>query len=417
MNQFNVLPKIIKIRQRFSAPKIENIAETLTQELQRLSLGDTLKPGHSVAVTAGSRGISNIGLVLRKVLDHLKALGAQPFIVPAMGSHGGATAQGQLKLLSHYGITEASMGAPVKSSMNVVKIATSPFGFPVYIDKYASEADHIVLVNRVKPHTRFSGKIESGVVKMLLVGLGKHQGASLYHRAILEYPFDEIAFNLVPVILQKLPVLCGIAIVENARGEIAELKALQPEEFLEEEPKLLHRVYELTPKLPLDTVDLLVVDEMGKDISGTGMDTTIIGRKDGSPFKIKRIFVRDLTERSNGNACAVGLADFTTRRLVDKINLKDTYINCITGNRPEGAKIPMAFDSDREAIVQALSTLGLVEPQEAKTVRIKNTNELEVLHVSEPCMPQLREKKDIDIISGPEEWAFDPAGNLLPLGL
>jgi hypothetical protein len=412
-----MLPKMVKIRQRFPAPRVGDLAEEITHELQRLPLGNTLRPGDTVAVTAGSRGISNIALLLRKVIDYLKGLGARPFIVPAMGSHGSATAQGQLKLLAHYGITEDSMGVPIKSSMNVVKIATSPFGFPVYIDKYASEANHIVLVNRIKPHTRFSGRIESGIVKMLLVGLGKHQGAVLYHKAIIEYPFDELAFSLVPTVLQKLSILFGLAVVENAYGEAAELKALVPEEFLEEEPRLLQRAYELMARLPLDTIDFLIVDEMGKDISGTGMDTTIIGRKDSSPVKIKRIFVRDLTERSNGNACGIGLADFTTRRLVDKINLKDTYINCITGNRPEGAKIPMAFDSDREAVVQALSTLGLVEPQEAKTVRIKNTNELEVLQVSEPCMPQLEDRKDIDIISGPEEWAFDTAGNLLPLDL
>ncbi len=416
-----MFPRMIKIRQSALGGSalggVEGVAEAVTQELQQLSLGDILEPGHTVAVTAGSRGISNIGLVLRRVIDHLKGLGARPFIVPAMGSHGGATAQGQTRLLAHYGITETSMGVPIKSSMNVLKIATSPFGFPVYIDKYASEADHTVIVNRIKPHTRFSGRIESGIVKMLLVGLGKHQGASIYHRAILEYPFDEIAFNLVPIVLQRLSVLYGLAIIENARGETAELKALRPGDFLEEEPKLLQRAYELTAKLPLTAIDLLVVDEMGKDISGTGMDTTVIGRKDNSPLKIKRIFVRDLTEMSNGNACGIGLADFTTKRLVDKINLKDTYINCITGLRPEGAKIPIAFDTDREAIEQALSTLGLVEPHEAKIVRIKNTRDLETLYVSESCMPQLRDRKDIDILSEYMDWAFDAAGNLLPLNL
>jgi hypothetical protein len=410
-----MLPRMVKLRQRLPAPRVEDVAGAVTQELKRLPLNDTPKPGQSVAVTAGSRGISNMVPILHTILEHLKSLGAQPFIVPAMGSHGGATSQGQLKLLAHYGITEASMGVPIKSSMNVVKVATSPFGFPVYIDKYASEADHIVLVNRIKPHTRFSGKIESGVVKMLLVGLGKHQGASLYHKAILEYPFDELAFNLVPVLLQKLSVLYGLAIVENASGETAELKVLLPEEFLEEEPKLLRRAYGLMAKLPLETIDLLVVDEMGKDISGTGMDTTIIGRKDTSLIKIKRILVRDLTERSNGNAIGIGFADFTTRRLVDKINLKDTYINCITALRPEGAKIPIALDTDREAIAQALSTLGLVEESGAKIVRIKNTRELETLYVSEPCVSQLRDRQDTDILSNPEEWAFDKEGNLHPL--
>lgn len=406
---------MIKIRQRISVPNLEDVPQALTLELQHISLENILKPGHRVAVTAGSRGISNIVPILRKVLDHLRAFGAQPFIVPSMGSHGGATAQGQLKLLAHYGVTEASMGVPIKSSMNVVKIVTSPFGFPVYIDKYASEADHIVVVNRIKPHTRFSGKIESGIVKMLLVGLGKHMGASLYHKALMEYPFDEMAFTIVPVLLQRLSILYGLAIIENSDGETVELKALLAGEFLEEETKLLQRAYELMVKLPLNAIDLLIVDEMGKDISGTGMDTTIIGRKDNSSIKIKRIFVRDLTERSNGNACGIGLADFTTRRLVDKIKLKDTYVNCITGLRPEGAKIPIAFDTDREAIEQALNTIGLVEPQEAKIVRIKNTSKLETLLVSEPCMPQLQDKKDLDIMSEPEEWVFDQSGNLLPL--
>ncbi len=410
-----MLPRIAKIRQKFPARKLEDVAKALTVELGGLSLGDILKPGDTVAVTAGSRGIANIDIILQKLIEYLKYMGARPFIVPAMGSHGGATAQGQLKLLAHYGITEASMGVPIRSSMNVVKIATSPFGFPVYMDKYATEANHIVLVNRIKPHTRFSGKIESGVIKMLLVGLGKHQGASLYHRAILDYSFDDMAFNIVPVVLQRLSVLFGLAIIENTFGETTELRVLRPEEFLEEEPKLLLKAYELTAKLPVGNIDLLIVDEMGKDISGTGMDTTVIGKKDNSAIKIKRIFVRDLTDKSNGNACGIGLADFTTRRLVNKINLKDTYVNCITGLRPEGAKIPIAFDTDKEAIEQALGTLGIIEPHEARIVRIKNTREMEILHVSESYVPQLKERKDVEILSELEEWVFDPNGNLPPL--
>ena len=273
-----------------------------------------------MAVTAGSRGISAIATITRTVIDTLKAMGARPFIVPAMGSHGGATAQGQTNVLAGYGITESDMGASIKSSMDVVDMGMSPFGFPVYIDKFASEADHIVLINRVKTHTRFSGSIECGLVKMLLVGLGKQKAATIYHRAVLEYPFDEIAYKVVPLLLKQLPVLFGLAIIENARCEVAEIEAVPPERLLQREPKLLTRAVNLMAKLPFDDIDLLVVDEMGKDISGTGMDTSVIGEKDGSWMKIKRILVRDLTDKSGGNACGIGFADFTTKRLVDKIN-------------------------------------------------------------------------------------------------
>ncbi|MFQ5956842.1 MAG: lactate racemase domain-containing protein [Candidatus Brocadiales bacterium] len=404
---------MIKVRQAFPTQRVEDVASASESELSGLRLGSRLKSGDTVAVTAGSRGISDIALITRTVVDVLRGLEAEPFIVPAMGSHGGATAKGQIDVLAKYGITETSMGVPIRSSMNVVNMCKSPFGFPVYIDKYATEADHIVLVNRIKTHTRFSGRIESGLNKMLLVGLGKEKGATIYHRAILEYPFEEIASSIVPVLLQKLPILFGLAIIENARGEVAAIEAVPSEKFLEREPKLLERAINLMAKLPFSEIDLLVVDEMGKDIAGTGMDTAIIGKKDNSKVKIKRIFVRDLTDKSDGNACGIGLADFTTKRLVDKINLTDTYVNCIAALRPEGAKIPIAYPTDREALDQALHTLGLVMPENARIIWIKNTKDLEELYVSETYKEELNGRQDLEAVSGPEMILFGPDGNFL----
>lgn len=405
---------MIKIRQALSTQRVENIPSATEKELAGLQLNSRIRAGDTVAVTAGSRGISEIALITRTVIDALRKLDAKPFIIPAMGSHGGSTAQGQMGVLVKYGITEARMGVPIRSSIDVINMGISPLGLPIYIDKYASEADHIIIINRIRTHTLFSGRIESGLTKMLLVGIGNQKAAETYHRAVLEYPFDEIVLNTVPILLRKLSVLFGLAIIENARGEVAELEAVLPQQFLEREPELLERSISLTAKLPFDETDLLVVDEMGKDISGTGMDTSIIGKKGNSRVEIKRIYVRDLTDKSNGNACGVGLADFTTKRLVDKINYDDTYVNCIAGLRPEGAKIPITYSTDKEALGHALHTLGLVEPEKARVIRIKNTRDLGELSVSEAYKEELNRHPELEIISGPEMMSFGPDGNLLP---
>lgn len=393
--------------------RVEDVPSAIEGELAGLQLGQKIKPGDTVAITAGSRGICKIAPITRTVIDTLKRLGAGPFIVPAMGSHGGASPQGQAAVLACNGITEPSMGVPIRSSMDVVNTGESPFGFPIYIDKKATEADHIVLINRIMTHTRFSGRIESGLCKMLLVGLGKHKGATIYHRATLEHSFDEVVNALIPIVLERLPVLFGLAIIEDARGEVAEIEAVEPQKFLQREPELLERAIDLKPKLPFDEIDLLIVDEMGKDISGTGMDTSIIGKKDNSIVKIKRIFVRDLTDRSKGNACGIGLADFTSTRLLDKINYVDTYVNCITGLRPEGARIPVTYTNDREALEAAIHTLGLIEPERARLIRIKNTKDLEELRVSEAYIKELDENPQLQILSEPETMSFSPEGNLL----
>lgn len=411
--------KLIQIKQKFSPYAIKDIPERIKSVVSDMNLDKLIKPGDSIAITAGSRGISNINLITKHVIDELIKLQGKPFIVPAMGSHGGATTKGQIDVLAGYGITENKMEVPIKATMEVVKIGEGNNGIPVYIDKHVFEADHVVVINRIKPHTRFAGQIESGLIKMLLVGLGKDLGAREYHRAIIKYTFDQIVESALPIVLSKLSVLFGLAIVENAYGEIADIRALMGKEFIEEEPKLKKEAFKLMAKLPFRNIDLLIIDNMGKDISGTGMDTNIIGRKDQSSSKvpganagISRIFVRDLTPNSHGNACGIGLADFTTRNLVNKINFPETYINCITAIRPEGAKIPMTFECDKDALNAALSTCGLENAEDIRIVWIKSTLDLEKIIVSEGFLDDLKGSNDIEQISSAREITFDSIGNL-----
>lgn len=406
-------PKIALVKQRFKAPVIEDIPDEIKRQLSRLQLSFRLKKGDSVAITAGSRGIANISLITKTVVDELKDLGTMPFIVPAMGSHGGGTADGQKDVLKRYGITEETMGVPVKSSMDVVEIGRSEYGIPVYLDKNASQADHIAVINRIKVHTRFIGAIESGIVKMLLIGLGKREGATMYHRAINQYSFDQIIKSAAPIILSKVKILFGLAILENAYEQVARIEALKPDEILEVEPELQKESVDLLAKLPFSLPDLLIIDEMGKDISGTGMDTNVIGKKTQPSVGAARIFIRDLTPKSHGNACGIGLADFTTQSLVDKIDYNATYINCITGQRPEGAKIPMTFKTDKEAIEAALATSGLINPENAKIMWIKNTLELEDVIVSDGFKKDIETREDIEQLSPFKEMEFDHSGNLV----
>jgi len=416
--------KLIQIKQKFSSYAIEDITERIKSEITDIGLDKLIKPGDDIAITAGSRGISDIDLITRNVIDELIKLQGKPFIIPAMGSHGGATTEGQIDVLAGYGITENKMGVPIRATMEVVRIGEGKNGIPVYIDKNALDADHIVAINRIKPHTRFAGQIESGLIKMLLVGLGKDLGAKEYHRAIMKYTFDQIVESALPIALSKLTVLFGLAIVENAYGDIADIRAIMSKDFIKEEPELQKKAFKLMAKLPFRNIDLLIIDNMGKDISGTGMDTNIIERKDQNTSKISgvntgisRIFVRDLTPNSHGNACGIGLADFTTRRLVNKINFPETYINCVTALRPEGAKIPMTFDCDKEALDAAISTCGLEDVEEIRIVWIKSTLDLEKVIVSEGYLEDLHGCDDIKLISPARKISFDSSGNLPPFDM
>jgi len=414
---------MLRIRQSFERPRVSDITTGVNMALDQLDLGSRIRPGQTVALTAGSRGIANIPLILRGVADHLKKRGARPFIVPAMGSHGGGTAEGQVKILTSYGITEEAVGVPVRASMEVIEVGQTTEGFPVYLDRIASTADHIGVVGRVKPHTGYHGPIESGLLKMMMIGLGKHVGALAYHRILLEYPYDQVVRSVGKTLLSKAPVAFGLAIVENAYDETAVLEAVAPVNFEGREERLLALARRLLAQLPWSTADLLIVDEIGKDISGSGMDTNVVGRKraqrlqpsSGDQPKMRLIFVRGLSERTHGNATGIGLADFTTTRLVKATDYRSTVINCLTAGYPEGAFTPVHFDTDREVIEAALKIIGMREPKEARILRIRNTLALEEMEISEPCLEQPEPRNKFEPLEAARSLVFDAVGNLPPL--
>jgi hypothetical protein len=414
-------PKMVRVRQRFAAPTLPDVRAAVQAELRKLHLHRRVQAGQQVAIPAGSRGIANIVTILDAVIRELKALGLSPFIFPAMGSHGGATAEGQREVLATYGITEARLGVPIRATMAVVELGHTARGIPVLVDKIAAEADWVAVINRIKPHTEFSGDIESGLMKMMAIGFGNHRGALNTHQFALKYGYRSVIPEIGAAILDRLPVLFGLGIVENAFDQTAKVVAVPPADFLDEERRLLQEARALMARLPVDFLHLLIVDEMGKDISGSGMDTNVIGRvmvygepEPASP-KIMRIYVRDLSEKTYGNAIGIGLADFCSQRLVAKIDPRPTQINCLTAMTPEKARIPIALPNDRDAIGTALTTVGPVEPWEARVIRIKNTLELEELQVSEAVLDDLKGRPDIAVVGALEEMAFDADGNLPPI--
>jgi hypothetical protein len=358
-------------------------------------------------------------LVLKTLVEELKNLGAEPFIVPAMGSHGGATDQGQESILSDYHITQETTGAPVRSSMAVVTLGKTIHGVPVYVDKNAYEADHIVVVNRVKPHTDFEGEIESGLTKMLAIGLGKRQGAETYHNAILEQGYYQTFTSVAAVVLEKAPVTLGIGIVENQLDQTEAIGVAWNEEIPALDRRLLAKAKTVFATLPFEQMDLLIVDEMGKDISGTGMDQNIIARtaiKVGtvpSIPKIRRIFVRDITPASHGTATGLANADFTTTRLINKIDRHATYTNCLCSCEPAMAAIPPYFDTDREAIETALKTIGLTPPEHARVVHIQNTLHLETISVSQAFLTEVQGIDSLKIKGEAAPLSFDKQGHLI----
>jgi uncharacterized protein (DUF362 family) len=416
-----LLPRMYRVRQTFERPLVKDIRGTVGSELKKLSLEKNIKPGQRVAITAGSRGVANMASILKATVDHLKSLGARPFIFPAMGGHGGATAEGQLSLLAHYQITENWMGVPILASMEAVEIGRTEEGVPVFIDKHASEADHIVVVNRIKPHTKFKAPIESGLMKMMAIGMGKQKGADYYHKAALHYTYYKIIVDAGRMVMNNTPILCGLGILENGYDETAKIVALRPEEIETVEQNLLTEAKRMMPRLPFHEIDLLIVDEIGKDISGVGIDPNVTGRNRDligvfpHPTNVKRIFVRDLTENSNGNANGIGLVDITTQRLVNKIDYQATYMNAITGISIEKAAVPMHFVTDQRAIEVALGSIGLTPSEESRIVRIKNTLHLDELEVSEIYAQEVRQRSDLEILEGPNPVIFDGDGNLRDL--
>ena len=409
---------MLRVRQIFPRPRLADIPGGVRATLGAARL--PIKRGDTVAVGAGSRGIANIDAIVKAVIGCLQDLGARPFVFPAMGSHGGATPEGQREVLAHYGITEATMGCEIRATMDVVQVGEA-LGMPVWLDRIASEADWIGLVNRVKPHTDFKGTIESGLFKMLTIGLGKWHGATQYHRANVNHGYETVITAVGREMLAKARIGFGLGIVENGYDETARVEAFSAADLEAGERRLLKDARDWMARLPFSPIDVLVVEEIGKNISGAGMDTNVIGRQSNphEPFpadpKILWIVALDLTEESGGNATGIGNAEFTTRRLRDKIDWKKTAINCLTACAPNGAKMPLAFDSDREAVESALDCIGLTPPEQARVIRIKNTLVLGEIECSEAFLPEIAQRSDLEVIGVPRPLGFDAGGQIVPL--
>jgi len=408
---------MIPVTQHFPDVKVDDVEAAMWSALDSLCLAAKVRPGMRVAITAGSRGIANIPVILRTTARYLKALGAVPVMVAAMGSHGGGTAEGQLEVLASLGITPDTVECEVVGGVEVVELGRTAGGLAVYFDTFAARCDGVLVINRVKAHTSFHGPLESGLVKMMVVGLGKPAGAAQFHRlgpGRLSHALEEIG----RVILEKMPILGGVAVLENGREETAALVPVEPGDMIEREKELLIRSKELLPRLPVKELDLLIVEEMGKNISGTGMDTNIIGRvgilgvPDGDPA-IQRIAVLDLSEQSHGNANGMGLADFITRRFRERIDFRATYLNTLTATFVQRAKMPIVLDTDREVIATALQTLGNPPPDRVKAIRIRNTLMLEHIWVSPAVWEEIKALPYVEATGPARPLAFDEAGNLL----
>ncbi len=412
------LPRMALIEQEFDHQQIENIEAAVAQKIVDLNLSSRVKANDSVAVTGGSRGIAHIDIITRVIVDELKKLGAKPFIFPAMGSHGGATADGQMKILASLGITEESIGCPVISDMEPAYLGGAALDYPIYVDKNAITADHIVVVNRIKAHTKFEGPVESGLMKMMAIGMGKQKGASYYHKAAVRLSFQKIVENVGLEVMKQCPVLFGLAIVENAFHETCLIHASRPENILEDEKNLLKISKRRMARLPFDEIDILIVDQIGKNISGTGMDTNVTGRNydllgDFTTHpKVKRVFVRDLTEETEGNANGIGLADFTTTRLVDKMDKQKTWTNAITGISPEKGAIPIYFDTDREVLNACFQTIGDTPPADARIIHIRNTQDVHRISVSLAYEGEIEKSTTLKMLHDWKKLELDSSENI-----
>ncbi|MEE2781041.1 MAG: lactate racemase domain-containing protein [Planctomycetota bacterium] len=409
-------PEIVTVHQHFERPQVRNIAATVRDELSRISFDDQIRAGDRIAITAGSRGITNIQTILRTAVDFCKECGGVPWIVPSMGSHGGATAEGQQNVLAGLGLTEESLGCSIDSDMETVLLDTTEDGIPIYFDKRASESDHVLVCGRVKPHTGFAGVYQSGLMKMLLNGMGNHRGAQTYHRAAVSIPFDRIVETACPMILKKAPIRAGLAIVENAYGETAGIHGVQCDDFQRRQQELLCESQRLMAKLPLEQIDILLIDEIGKSISGTGMDTNIVGRKlqDHAPGPEETPAVRTIAIRGvrGGNGNGIGLAEFCTSRAVAQTDWEATRINGLTAMHVAATMIPVECPNDRDMLDRALQTIGLRKVEDAKLVWIKNTKELDTIVCSTACLAELQNAPGVSPQSDCRPLRFDTEGNL-----
>lgn len=409
------LPQIMKVSQTFDNTKLDDVEGDLNQKLIYKNIKDKIKPGMKIAITGGSRGISFYKELMKTIVSFVKKCGATPFIVPSMGSHGGGTSEGQENMLKKLGITKESVGCEIISSMDVVEVGRTSKNLPVYIDKNASNADGIILLNRVKLHTSFRGKYESGLIKMMAIGLAKRKGADMTH--FLRY--ENMAENLVEVgkiVLNNLNIICGVASIENGYNEVADLFVLNKDEILKEEPKILEKSKRLMPRIYLDDIDVLIVNEIGKNISGTGVDTNIVGRfhtnaASGGPNTVKLGFL-DISEKSGGNGNGMGLADFVSKKFFKKIDFESTYINAITSTEPNSVKLPLVLDNDKYVFQGCVKLCGVKNIQDIKLVIINNTKELDEIYMSKSAFENTVDKSKVKKESELFDIPFDEEGNL-----
>jgi hypothetical protein len=416
---------MVQVRQRFTEAEPVDIEGSLANEFERTGLLKEVRRDARVAVAVGSRGIDRLGQIIRETVKRLQAAGMRPFLVPAMGSHGGATPEGQLQLMADYGVTEAKMGVPIDARMEAEVLGDTEDGVQVFMSQAAVQADGILLVNRVKPHTDFGGAIGSGLMKMLVVGLGKHAGALGFHRAAQRMGHERALRTMAATARQCSSdrLIGGLAIIEDARHHTARLELVPGQDLEQAEPRLAAEAAKHMPRLPLEEIDLLIIDVIGKNISGTGMDPNVTGRMiHGYSLietelpkhpRIRRILVRDLSPESHGNATGIGMADFTTERLVHAMDREVTYMNALTALSLQGSKVPIVFPNDQQAVAAALATLGLEDARQARVIRIVDTLSLADLQVSQACLEELRGQPHLEIVGETREWAFDSRGDLV----
>ncbi len=411
------LPKTARIRQRFDATRIEDVAAELTDKLRQPGGVDRIRPGNRVAIAVGSRGVDQIAELTRVTVAEVKRVGGEPFIVPSMGSHGGATAEGQAEVLAQLGVTEETVGAPIRSSMDVVQLGALPNGLPVYADRIATEeADAIIVINRVKPHTAFRAPIESGLLKMISIGLGKQKGAEATHQLGFGLMGENVP-AMAEMMMSKLPIIFGVATVENAFDQVCRIEVVPAEEMRAREPELLQEAKARMPRLLFDQIDVLVIDWIGKNISGDGMDPNITGRfptpyAHGGP-DVNKMVVCDVTPHSHGNANGIGTADFASQRIVDKMDRVATYANGLTSTVVAPTKIPTTLPNDRYALKAAVKTCNILDYTQVRLVRIKDTLHLGEIEISEALLTEAQEHPDIEVLIPARELAFDAEGNLI----
>lgn len=411
-------PRFGLVRQLFPETPAPRPDEWLDDELKRTNLLAPIKPGQKVLITAGSRGIDSLPEVIKALVGRVKAVGGEPFIYPAMGSHGGGTAAGQVDVLKHLGVTEQTMGAPVYDKWDLVEIGRTVGDAPVIVDRAAVEADQIILVNRVKEHTDYIGPHESGLMKIGVIGLGRQGGAQAMHRLAVNITYTKAIHAAAEVLLDKLNILGGVALLENHHNQLRRLAAVPADRLLEEEPALLAESRKWKAGLPYDDLNLLLIDNIGKEISGTGADTKVVGRifnrfeqECDKPF-IGRLIIRDITPNSYGNAIGIGLADYTVRRLVDKIDYAPMDLNCITGSRPELGRVPITLANDRQALETGFGTIGMWTPDQVAAVWMSDTKHLDYLAVSEGLFRRAAERDDLEPIGDLFPLTFDNNGQL-----